>query len=300
MGRLCRMCLAVLIVALAAAGCGKGSTPRSAAGQAPAAPALTLRVPEGQQVAYHLVIDTTFNGRSLNGQALPIDLPLAGKTTLQYDALLRFEQVQENVATVAYTLSGFDVKTEVGAKPVPVGAPLRGDMRFTVKIDTTTGKPIDADVGPGFGGILEKDQLMQMLNQSFANLPQGTAVRPGSSWTAEMPLPLDLPGIQGESKITVTTKYEANETQNGVLVAKLVTTGSGPISMSGDTGGVAFLLKGSLELSATQYIELKTGLQHAMESRTAFTFTQTMKETKSGVSIDTEMESVSKISMTRK
>lgn len=257
-----RIWLLALVLALAAAGCAKGTAPGGGATQ-PAADtgALALRAPEGQQVDYQTTIRTTFNGRSLGGQVLPTGQPLAGKTELQYATHLKFEQVKDSQATIAYTLSDFDVKTEIGGKETPVGNPIGGDMRFTVKIDTATGKVLDADLGPGFGGILEKDQLMQMLNQSFAQFPAGVAARPGSSWTAEMPL--DLPGIQADSKITVTTKYEANETRDGVQVAKLVSTGSGPLAISGEKEGVSFTLNGTLEMSGVQYIDLKTEIGRA-------------------------------------
>ncbi|HWI62047.1 MAG TPA: hypothetical protein VNT75_09425 [Symbiobacteriaceae bacterium] len=291
----------VLLALAVAAGCGKGAATEQKSDPKPAVAeaGLTLRVPEGEKATYHATIRTAFSGRSLNGQALPVSMPLTGKTQMEYDADLHFEKVTGTEATVNYTLSGIKVETEVGGTALPVTtAP--GDMRFTMKLDTVTRKLLDFTLGPEYAGVLDKEHLMPTLEKMFVQWPQGASPKPGDSWTVETPLPLDLQTIRGESKISVTTTYESNETRNGVQVAKLVSTGSGPITLSGDTNGVIFTVKGTIELTGVQYIDLKTGLPQSVESRSTFKFTQSMKEQKSGLALDTEMESTSEMSMVRK
>ena len=291
--------LALLLTCLAGCGTGSSTTPAGPS-TTPAPAAGALRVNEGDEVTYHTIVKTAFNGRSLSGKTLPVDTPLTGTTALEYDAKLRFDKVVENEATVSYSLSGFKVRTEIGGAELPTATPSAADMHYTMKIDPNTGKLLDVDLGSEFVGVLTKEQLMKTLDQTFAHIPSGTKFAPGNSWTMEIPLPVDLSGIQGESKVTVTTTYEADELRDGVKVARLVITGSGPITMQGDANGVDFSLKGTIEMSGVQYLDLKTGLQHSGESRSTFKFTQSMKEAQSGLTIDTEMEATSEISMVRK
>lgn len=288
------------LVAALAAGCSKAAPKQTGenGAQVPQGNSLALHVPEGTHVTYRTAITTTFAGKSLNGSAVPAGTPLDGKTTIEYDADLKFDKVAGNEATVAYTLSGFKTATQVGGTTLPdTGGPI-GDIRFTMKMDTKTGKLLDLGLGSGFSDLIDEGDMRQTLEQTFAQYPTDGSAKPGGSWTIDMPF--HLPGIAADSKVKITTTYESDETKDGIRVAKLVTKGGGPISLTGESDGVTFSLTGTMELTGTQYIDLATGLPWSVESRSAFRFTQSMQDAKSGQRLETEMTTTSEISMQRK
>lgn len=290
-------------LAAAGAGCGKSAPNPPGSNGAPvpqAAPqnALALRAPEGTHISYRTVVSTAFAGKGLNGPAVPAGAPLDGKTTMEYDADLTFEKVAGNEATVAYTLSGFKSATQVGGTQLPDTAGAIGEMRFTMKMDTRTGKLLETDLGAGFSDLIDEADMRQTLEQTFAQYPTDGSAKPGGSWTTDMPF--SLPGIADNSKVKITTTYAADETRDGARVAKLVTKGGGPISLTGESDGVTFTLTGTIELTGTQFVDLATGLPWSVESRSHFAFTQSMKDAQSGQGIDTEMKTTVEISMHRK
>lgn len=295
----------LILVLLMAVLTGCRTSPAGQSQGAPAAPpaaaeSLALRPTAGEEITYHTVVNTAFEGRSLNGQAIPGGRQLTGKTALQYDAHLRFENVAAGEATIAYKLTGFQIKTEVGGQEQPAGTGAPGDLAFTMKVDIATGKLKEIDLGPELKGLVNQEQFRKMLEQTFVRLPDGGQVKPGNHWTVDTPLPVDVPGIKIDSNISVTTTYEADETRNGLKAAKLVTTGGGPVTMTGEAESVSFTVKGTLEMHGVQYVDLRTGLPLSVESSTTLKFTQSMKELKSGLSTEIEMESTSEIAMVRK
>lgn len=296
---------ALLLVLVALTGCAKGSTAPPTEAGTPPAPASTtapasaeaaavLRVNEGDEVTYHTTAKTASSG-GING----MPLPQSGAATMEFDTKLHFDKVVGNEVTVSYTISGFTSHTETAAGVFE--SPSTPDKHYTMKIDRSTGKLLALDLGSELNGAA-KDQLMKILDRTFAHFPTGTRFVPGSTWTMDLsqPIPMPMPGLQGESKVTTTTTYEADETRDGVRVARLVTTGSGPVNGQGEADGVTYAAKGTIVMNAVQYLDLKTGLQHSLENHWVFKFTQTMKDTATGESTDAEIESTSDAVMVRK
>lgn len=272
----------VLCLMAATAGCTKSKEPAEVE-------TLAFRVKEGDRVAYHVTVKAAIKAEDDKGQPIPMPQQPGGQN-VEYDMALQVEKVEGDQATVRYELSSF-----------PGGV---GDMSFTVRVNTRTGQVVevvdfpDMGLGPEMQQMLE-EQMDQAAKQSLTQLPPDGKAEVGHSWTVEQAIPIPLPGLQNQSKLSVTTTYEADETKDGAEVAKMVVKGSGPMDLTMEANGAQLSMKGDVAVNGVSYVDRRTGLPHSGTSSAVLTITVTVKAP-NGETQSFKMTSETEVSLTRK
>lgn len=268
---------------------------------------LAVRLNQGDSVTYHAKADATFAVTNVKGpeeaaKLLPQDLK--GQFNFEYDAKLKVETLTDKIATVSYEISNFKGEGTMGDQKIPLDGQVPVTT-VTIKVNTQTGEIIEVTGLPelstsGQAPGLDQEQLRNMVKQSFTQLPASGKAKVGDTWDLAGGLPLSVPNLKDQSNLKNTVKYEANETVNGVKVAKLVSTAKGPIDLTVEENGLKMTMKGTVDGKGTNLVDLKNGLPVTSDNTVIMQLNQSMAGQQPGLNLSMDLNLTMRVLVSQK